>query len=54
MIDILILTFVSVACYIIFKSSLRKAHMNQKMYEEFLEKGRQRKIDILYGRDSSD
>ena len=54
MIDFLIMCSISVVCYVTFVSSLRRAHENRKAFEDFIEKGRQRKIDLLYGRDVSD
>ena len=54
MIEFLIIVSVATVCYVTFLSSLRRAKQNQQMFEEFIEKGRQRRIDLLYGRDPSD
>ena len=54
MIDFMLLTILPIICYFVFRASLRKAVMNQAEFEAYREKMRQRRIDILYGRDLDD
>ena len=50
MIDLIFLSIVALTWFVL-RSSLRKARDNQEMYQKFIEEGRQRRIDALYGRD---
>ena len=48
--DILFLGIVALS-WLVLRSSMHKARENQQMYEKFIEEGRQKRIDALYGRD---
>ena len=48
--DIIFLAIVALS-WVILRSSMHQARENQQTYEKFIEEGRQRRIDALYGRD---